>query len=148
MPTGRQASRLRVGIVVSKYHSDITISMLKGALKTLREWHVPDRNISVVEVSGSFEIPYGCLALIKRKKPDAIVALGCVLKGETKHDEYISSAVSHGIMRLSIERGIPISFGVLTPNTLAQARARSRGKHNKGEEAAIAALESALLKVK
>lgn len=139
------ASRLRVGVVVSKYNSDITGELLKGALNTLRDYHVPERNITVVEVPGSFEIPYGCLALIKKKKPHAIIALGCVLKGETKHDEYIASAVSHGIMDLSLDHNIPISFGVLTPNTLAQARTRSRGKYNKGVEAALAALESALL---
>ena len=141
----KDASRLRVGIVVSDYNSDITEKLLAGALETLREWKVANKNCLVVHVPGAFEIPYGCLKfLMGKKKPNAIIALGCVLKGETKHDEYISNAVASGIMQLSIQYKIPISFGVLTPNTLEQARARAQGDANKGKEAAIAVLEMAV----
>jgi 6,7-dimethyl-8-ribityllumazine synthase len=142
----RNASRLSVCIVVSRFNADITEKMLEGALDTLRAWRVKQRNIRALRVSGSFEIPYGCFrCLQKRKRPDAIVTIGCIIKGETKHDEYLASAVSHGLTQLVLEYGVPISFGIITVNTLQQARARSRGVHNKGAEAARAALESALL---
>lgn len=142
----RDASALRIGIVVSRFNTDITEDMLAGALQTLRAWGVRERNIEVIHVPGSFEIPFACRMLLsKKKKPDAIIALGCIIKGETDHDRYIASAVSHGIMQLTLESGIPISFGILTTNNLKQAEVRSRGKSNKGIEAAIAALESALL---
>lgn len=141
----RDASKLKVGIVVSRFNEDITERMLDGALEELRRSGVAARNVRVIRVPGSFEIPFGCLQLITRWKPNAIVALGCVIKGETEHDRYIADAVSHGIMRLSLERGVPISFGVITTNTLKQARERSRGAGNKGPEAAAAAIEMALL---
>lgn len=138
------ASRLKVGIVVSQFNSDITGSMLAAALETLREWKVPERAISIMHVPGSFELPLGAATLIRKKKADAVIALGCVIKGETKHDEYISLAVSHGLTSLMLDTGVPIGFGVITPNNLAQAKARSRGKANKGIEATIAALAMAL----
>lgn len=141
------ASRLKVGIAVSEFNDDITSSMLAAALETLGEWKVAKRNIFVTHVPGSFELPFACKRLIETKKVHAVVALGCVIKGETKHDEYISMAVSHGLISLMLETSIPIGFGVITPNTLAQAKARSRGKANKGIEATIAALRTALLTV-
>lgn len=142
----KDASKLRVGVVASRFNEDITESMLEGALETLKEWKVKDKNISLVRVAGSFEIPYGCTTLLRKKqKPHAIVALGCVIKGETKHDEYISMSVAHALQQLILKSGIPIGFGIITPNTLDQAKARSRGKANKGREAAEAALEAALL---
>lgn len=141
--TAGDASRLKVGIVVSEFNSDITGPMLEAALETLREWKVSEKAITVMHVPGSFELPLASAKLIK-KKADAVVALGCVIKGETKHDEYIASAVAHGLTRLMLDTGIPIGFGVITPNTLAQAKARSRGKANKGIEATIAALRMAL----
>ena len=137
------ASRLKVGIAVSGFNSDITGSMLEAALETLREWKVPEKAITVMHVPGSFELPLASAKLIK-KKVDVVIALGCVIKGETKHDEYIASAVAHGLTTLMITTGTPIGFGVITPNTLAQAKARSRGKANKGIEATIAALRMAL----
>ena len=142
--TAGDASRLKVGIAVSEFNSDVTGSMLTAALETLREWKVPTRNISVVHVPGSFELPLACAHLID-KKVDVVVALGCVIKGKTKHDEYISHAVAHGLTSLMLNTGVPIGFGVITPNTLAQAKARSRGKANKGIEATVAALRMALV---
>ncbi len=142
----RDASKLKIGVVVSRFNEDITGRMLDGALETLRAWGVKEKNIRVVHVPGSFEIPFGALKLIKKMKPHAVIALGCVIKGDTDHDKYIADAVSHGIMRLSLDNMIPVSFGVITTNNLEQAVVRSTGKTNKGPEAAAAALESALLK--
>lgn len=140
------ASKLKIGIVVSKYYNDITGRLLSGALETLRAWKVSEKNITVMRVSGSFEISYGCLAVIKKKKPDAVIALGCVIKGETNHDEHIAHAVAQGITNLQIKYETPISFGIVTTNNMKQAVVRSTGNNNKGIEAATAALESALLK--
>jgi 6,7-dimethyl-8-ribityllumazine synthase len=141
----QDASRLRIGVVVSEFNADITEAMLAGALKTLDEWKVKKANITVLRVPGSFEIPFGALTLLSRKKkPHAIVALGCIIKGETEHDRYIASAVSHGIMDLMLAKRVPISFGIITTNNLKQAQARSSGTTNKGREAALAALRSAL----
>jgi len=140
------ASHLSIGIVVSEFNSDITEPMLTGALTTLRQWGVKEQNIKVVHVPGSFEIPYGCKKLLSgQKKPSAIVALGCVIKGETDHEKYIAMTVARGIMDLTLATGVPIAFGVITPNSLEQAKVRSTGKHNKGMEAAIAALRCALI---
>lgn len=139
------ASWLTVGIVVSEYNPEITDSLLEGALEILQEAGVGPQNIHICKVAGSFEIPFGCLQLIKKRKVDTVIALGCIVKGETKHDEYIAHAVAGGIMHLSLKRSVPIAFGVLTTNTLAQAKKRSRGASNKGREAAVAALNSALL---
>lgn len=141
----RNASKLHVGIVVSVWHSDITKRLLAGAQEILRAWRVPAKNLVVVRVAGSFEIPYGCLALAKKKRFDALIALGCIIKGKTDHYHYIASAVSHGIMQVSLTRNIPISFGVITAHNLKQAQARAKGDANKGKEAAVAALGAALL---
>lgn len=144
---GRNASALKIGIVVSEYYADvITGKLLIGALDVLKKAKVAQKNITVVRVSGCFEIPYGCIVLLKRKKFDAIITLGCIVKGETEHDRYIASAVSQGIMNLSLAYTVPISFGVITVNNLAQAKVRSTGENNKGKEAALAALEMAFLK--
>lgn len=138
-------SRLRVGIVVSEYHENIMARMFDGALEALEGAKVKKSNIVAMRVPGSFEIPYGCAKLLKKKKYDAIVALGCIIKGETSHDQYIASAVSQGIMELMLRYGVPIGFGVITANNLSQAKVRSAGNSNKGREAAIAALKMALV---
>lgn len=137
------ASHLKVGIAVSEFNDDITGSMLEAALTTLRAWKVSEKAITVMHVPGSFELPLASAKLIK-KKADVVIALGCIIKGETKHDEYIANAVAHGLTQLMITTGVPIGFGVITPNNLAQAKARSRGKANKGIEATLAALQMAL----
>ncbi|MBI4086167.1 MAG: 6,7-dimethyl-8-ribityllumazine synthase [Candidatus Liptonbacteria bacterium] len=137
-------SRLRIGIVVSEFHKDITDGLLKGALEALGACKVKKNNIRILRVPGSFEIPFGCLSLLGRKKYDALVALGCIIEGETSHYVYIASAVSQGIMNLSIERNVPISFGVITTDNLAQAKERSAKKRNRGKDAALAAVSMAL----
>ena len=140
------ASKLKVSVVASKFHSEITDSMLAGALKALKEWKVKDKNVTVRRVYGSFDLPFVAAVAIRKDKPNAVVAIGCIVKGETKHDEHIANAVANGLTTLSIWHKIPVSFGVLTVNDLKQAKARSTGKTNHGEKAAIAALEAALLK--
>ena len=139
-----QAPNIRFGIVVSSYYEEITGALLEGARATLKEAGVEDANIMVATVPGSFEIPYGCLSLIKNKC-EAIITLGCIVKGETEHDRHIATAVAGGITKLSLEHNVPISLGVLTTNTYEQAVARSTGANNKGIEAARAAIELSLL---
>ena len=141
----RDASKLKISVVAAKFHSEITDSMLEGALEVLKEWKVAQKNIKVRRVYGSFDLPFAAALAIKKDRPDAVVAIGCIVKGETKHDEYIAHAVAQGLTQLSIDHVIPVSFGVITVDTLEQAKQRSRGKTNHGEKAAVAALEAALL---
>jgi 6,7-dimethyl-8-ribityllumazine synthase len=143
----RNASALKIGIVVSEYYADeITGKLLMGALDVLKKARVGQKNITVVRVPGCFEIPCGCIILLKRKKFNALITLGCIVKGETDHNHYIASAVSQSIMDLILAYQVPISLGVVTVNNLAQAKVRSTGQNNKGIEAALAAIEMAFLK--
>ena len=141
----QDASKLKVSIVAAKFHSDVTDPMVEGAIEALKEWKVKAKNITVRRVYGSFDLPFAAALAIKKDKPHAVIAIGCIVKGETKHDEYIANAVFKGLTDLSIQHTIPVSLGVLTVNTLQQAKARSTGKTNHGEKAAIAALQAALL---
>lgn len=138
------ASTLSFGIAVSRFNSDFTEPMLEGARRELRAAGVADERITIVRVPGSFELPYGCLRLLE-KKPDAVIAIGCIIRGETDHDKYLADAVTHGLMRLMLEHRVPVISGITTANTLEQARARAEGEHNRGAEAARAAIASALL---
>ena len=142
----RDASKLKIGIVVAEFNPDITEGLLEGALGVLKEWKVKDTNVRVYRVYGSFDLTQAATRMIKRHKPDAIIALGCIVKGETDHDKHIASAVFHGLTELAVAHDRPISLGILTTNTIVQARARSRGKTNHGEKAAVAALQAALLR--
>ena len=135
------ASRLRVGIVVAEFHDDITLALQKGAEDVLRSWSVAPKNTHTVHVAGSFEVPLATLRLVKKYKLDAVVVLGCIIKGETKHDEYLAQAVTHGLMRVSLDTGVPVGLGVLTVNNLAQAKKRL----DYGAAAARAALRAALV---
>ena len=141
----QNASKLRVSIVASRFHADVTDPMVEGALTALKEWKVQDKNITVRRVYGSFDLPFAAALAIKKDKPHAVIAIGCIVKGETRHDEYIANAVFKGLTDLSILRTIPVSLGVLTVNDLKPAKSRSQGKTNHGEKAAVAALEAALL---
>ena len=142
----RDCSKMTVGIVVADFHADITHSLLDGALELLKEWKVKDKNIIVRHVYGAFDLPFAAQKMLKQnKKMGAVIALGCVLTGETKHNEYISHAVAGGLMRVQLDTRVPIALGVLTPNTLEQAKARSaKGKENTGRTSAIAALSMAM----
>ncbi len=140
-------SSFKIGIVVSEWNADITNALLDGAKETLLKAGVPDDNIDVLYVPGSFELPWGARQIMKPGKKDAVICLGCNIQGETKQDEYNASAVASGTMQLGLMSGIPVIFGVLTTNTEEQAKDRSGGKHgNKGSEAAVAALQMAIVR--
>ena len=127
----------RLAIVASEYNSVIMDRLIAGAKRALKDY----QNVIVIRVPGSFEIPLAAKRAALSTKYDAIVALGCVLRGETPHFEYISSAVSSGLEHVALETGIPIGFGILTVDTVEQAMDRSGESGNKGFEAAVAALE-------
>ena len=138
-------SNLRFGIVVSQWNNDITDGLFKGAYATLLDCGVSSDNILKLEVPGSFELIYGSKILYK-KNCDAIICLGSVIQGETKHFDYVCQGVTNGIKDLNIALDVPVIFGVLTDNTKEQAINRSGGIHgNKGVEAAITAIKMAYL---
>jgi 6,7-dimethyl-8-ribityllumazine synthase len=139
-------SGLRIGIVVSRFNSEITEGLLRGAKHTLEGSGISERETTIVEVPGAFEIPFALDLMAKSKKYDALIALGCVIKGETAHFEYIADSVTEGITAVRDKYSIPVSFGVLTTYTEHQAVARSADNDdNKGIEAAYAAIEMANL---
>jgi len=139
------AKGLRFGIVVSQWNKNITDGLLKGVNDTLIDCGVLTTDIEKLEVPGSFELIYGTKILVKRKL-DAIICLGSVIQGETKHFDYVCQAVSNGIKDLNISLDIPVIFGVLTDNTMEQAVSRSGGSNgNKGIEAAVTAIKMAHL---
>jgi 6,7-dimethyl-8-ribityllumazine synthase len=136
------ATGSRFAVVVSRFNSFITERLLAGALEALAQNGARLDDISVVWVPGSFEIPLTAKKLAVSKKYDAIICLGALLRGETPHFEYISSAVTNGIASVGLETGLPVIFGVLTCNTVEQATDRTGLKSgNKGYEAAMAAIE-------
>lgn len=140
------ARELSFGIVVADWNKDITHTLYQGCLDTLLKHGANEENIHVVQVPGAFELPSGGRILAGREKLHAVICLGCVIKGETQHDEYINNAVAQGLVNLSIATGKPFIFGLLTPNTHEQAVDRAGGKYgNKGVEAAATALRMAAL---
>ena len=141
-----KATGRRFALVVSTFNKDITDGLLGGARSALTDAGASSADISVVRVPGAFEIPFTARRLARTGRYDAVVCLGCVIKGETMHFEYIASAVSHGIMAVSADTGVPVTFGVLTTLTAEQAVARSvEGPDNKGREAALSAVEMVTL---
>tara|TARA_B100000524_G_scaffold345897_1_gene245229 strand:+ start:379 stop:855 length:477 start_codon:yes stop_codon:yes gene_type:complete len=136
----------KIGIVVSEWNYDITKKLSDGAKDKLIELGVKENNISITFVPGSFELIYACKELSK-KDFDVIIAVGCVIKGETDHYDYICSSVSNGIAQLNATGSVPIIFCVLTDHSKDQSLARSGGKYgNKGHESAIAAIKMVTLK--
>ena len=135
------------GIVVSEWNTVITEAMFLGAKETLIQAGVLESNIIRQNVPGSFELPLGAKFLLNSVKLEAVICLGCVIQGETRHFDFICQAVSKGIMQLGLENNIPVIFGVLTTENMEQAVDRSGGKHgNKGIEAAVTAIQMASLK--
>jgi 6,7-dimethyl-8-ribityllumazine synthase len=129
-------------LVVGRWHSFIVEKLLEGALDTLRRHGVSDRQITVVRAPGAFEIPLVCKKIAAAGNVDAIVALGAVIRGGTPHFEYVAGECTKGIAMVSMEYGVPVAFGVLTVDTIEQAVERSGTEAgNKGEEAALSALE-------
>ncbi len=140
------AKDLRFGIVVSEWNSEITEGLFNGAVAALLDCGTQKDNIIRFNVPGSFELPLGCKKMIESQNVDAVLAIGSVIQGETKHFDFVCSATSQGIMDLNLQTDTPVIFCVLTDNTLQQAIDRSGGKHgNKGTEAAIAAIKMATL---
>ena len=135
---------MRFALVVSKYNDFVTDRLQAGALAALSSAGVADRDVTVVRVPGAFEIPLAAKHAAESRRFDAIVCLGCVIRGETPHFEYICSAVSYGLTTGAAATGVPMTFGVLTTNSVEEALARAGdGPGNKGFEAATAAIELA-----
>ncbi|MCX2681550.1 6,7-dimethyl-8-ribityllumazine synthase [Galbibacter sp. EGI 63066] len=140
------AKDLRFGIVVSEWNSEITEGLFNGAVSALLDCGAVEENIIRWDVPGSYELVYGAKKMIKKHEPDAIITIGSVIQGETKHFDFVCSAAAQGIKDLNVLYDTPVIFCVLTDNTMQQAIDRSGGKHgNKGTEAAIAAIKMAVL---
>ena len=140
-------SSLRITIVVSEWNEQITESLYRACYQTLIEAGCKEENIIRKNVPGSFELPLGAKIAIVNDQPNAVICLGCVIQGETRHFDFICDAVAQGIMRLNLDYSIPVVFGVLTPENMQQAMDRAGGQYgNKGIEAAVTALQMARLK--
>ena len=129
-----------IAIIRSRFNEDVTGRMLDACIVSLKEAGLTDDKIHVIEVPGAFEIPLAAQAAAK-KDYDAVITLGCVMRGETPHDRYISSAVINKLQDIAMDYSKPIVLGVITPLDQAQADKRSDGEHNKGVEAALSAVE-------
>jgi 6,7-dimethyl-8-ribityllumazine synthase len=137
---------LKVGIVVSRFHEFITARLLDGALDGLARHAVAPEDVTVAWVPGSFEVPLAAKKLAQSGHYDAVIALSCVIRGDTPHFEYVAAEVSKGIANVMLETGLPVSFGVVTTDTIEQAIERAGTKAgNKGFDAALAAIEMANL---
>jgi 6,7-dimethyl-8-ribityllumazine synthase len=132
----------RFAIVVAEWNTDVTGALYKGAYDTLLANGVLESNIVSIQVPGSFELSLGAQKLAEKSDIDAVICLGCVIQGETRHFDFICQAVADGITNVSLKYNKPVIFGVLTPSTQEQAMDRAGGKHgNKGDEAAITAIK-------
>lgn len=141
------AEGMRFAIVVSEWNTEVTEALYNGALETLLKFGVNKDDVVRRNVPGSFELTLGAQLMAERKEFDAIICIGVVIQGETKHFDFICDAVSKGITDLNLKYNLPVIFGVLTPNTMQQALDRAGGVHgNKGDEAAITAIKMATLK--
>ncbi len=146
LSTVPSAEDMSFGIVVTDYHTDITFTLLQACYDTLLQHGAKEKNIYISHVPGAFELPLGAKMLFQKNKIDAVISLGCVITGETTHDQFINNAVSQGLMHLSLAFGAPFIFGVLTPQSKQQALDRAGGKHgNKGTEAAVTAIKMVAL---
>jgi 6,7-dimethyl-8-ribityllumazine synthase len=135
-------SKSKIGLVVAEWNSEITFAMRDAAIDYLIEMGVKAKNILVSYVPGAFELALGANKLAVSKKYDAVISIGCIIKGETPHFDFISMACANGLMQVGLTNNLPVVFGVLTTNSLEQAKDRSGGKHgNKGVEAAETALK-------
>jgi 6,7-dimethyl-8-ribityllumazine synthase len=132
----------KFAILVSEWNEEVTNALYAGAYETLLKHGAQEKNIITQTVPGSFELTLGAQKMAQKPEVDAVICLGCVIQGETKHFDFICHAVAQGITDVSIKFNKPVIFGVLTPNTQEQAMDRAGGKHgNKGDEAAITAIK-------
>lgn len=140
------AKGLKVALIVSRFNSFICDRLVEGAMDALIRHGADDKNVHTVRVPGAFEIPIAAKKVAQTNRYDAIICLGCVIRGATPHFEYVSAEVSKGVASVSLESGIPVSFGVLTTDTIEQAIERAGTKAgNKGFDAAVGAIEMANL---
>ena len=138
------AQALRFGIVVSQWNAQVTHPLYQGAHQLLLKHGAIEQNIISIQVPGSYELVSGADMLLNSKQVDAVICLGCVIQGETRHFDFICQAVANGIAQVAIKYHKPVIFGVLTTDNLKQATDRAGGQHgNKGEEAAITAIQMA-----
>lgn len=137
---------LTVGIVVSRWNADVTNGLLRGCKKALQESGVLKKNIKLLKVPGAFELPFAARHLIENSEVDVVITLGCLIKGETFHFEYVADAVAHGIMELNVDEDVPVIFGVLACLNEKQALDRSRGENNHGYWWGLSAVEMGRLK--
>ena len=129
-------------IVVSEWNTEVTHALYNGAYETLIKYGADEKNIRSIQVPGSFELSLGAQKMAEKSEIDAVICLGCVIQGETRHFDFICQAVADGITNVGLKYNKPVIFGVLTPNTQEQAMDRAGGKHgNKGDEAAITAIK-------
>lgn len=141
------AKDFRFGIVVAEWNDVITEGLYKGAVEAFLENQVPSQHIIRWNVPGSFELIYGCKKMLQTQNVDAVIAIGCVIQGQTKHFDFVCEGVTQGIKDLNVQTDIPVVFCVLTDNTMQQSIDRSGGIHgNKGTEAAIAAIKMAYIR--
>lgn len=138
------ASEMVFGVVVAEWNAHITHALYEGCFDTLIKHGVKEENIHTIQVPGSFELPAGARIVSSKAQPDAVICLGCVIKGETNHDEYICNAVANALASMCLVSGRAHIFGVITANNEQQAVDRAGGKHgNKGVEAAVTAIRMA-----
>lgn len=140
------AGGLKFAIVAARFNEDIVESLLDGAVAAFKAQGAPEQNITIVRVPGAFELPLIASKLASSKRYDAVVALGAVIRGGTPHFEYVCHEAASGLTRAALDSGVPVVFGVLTTDNLAQAQERAGpGADNKGAEAALVAIEMANL---
>lgn len=140
------AKGMKFAIIVGRFNSAITDRLLDGALDGLRRTGCADEDVEVVKVPGSWEMPVVAAELARQKRHDAIIALGCVIRGETPHFDYVAGEAAKGLAQAASQSGVPVAFGVLTTNTVEQAMDRAGLKSgNKGFDAAMTAVEMANL---
>ena len=138
---GLSAEGLRIAVAVSRFNRGITEKLLEGALDRLRRLGASEEDVDVLWVPGAFELPQAVRALMNTQRYDGILPLGCVIRGETPHFEYICQAVTQGLTQLALEGDVPLVYGILTVDTPEQAWERAGAKGNKGAEAAEALVE-------
>ena len=144
VPSLPSGAGLRIGIVVSRYNRSISTRLLAGARSALAECGVTEEAIDVVSVPGALEIPVVAKGMIESRGVDAVVALGCVIRGETTHYESVANGAANGIVRVAVDSGVPVTNGILTTENLKQANSRSGGSRgDAGRNAALAAVEAA-----
>ncbi len=134
-------SKLKICIVLPYFNESIGLELCKNAKEELLANKVPEKNIKIVRTAGALEVPFACLKIIEKEKPDAIIALGAIIRGETSHYDQVCTESYRGITDIQLKTGIPISFGILTCENINQAKERASKKGlNKGKDAALAAL--------